>query len=189
MRTISLSFLAGQQIEVNQSCDVFYLLECDFPVDIQLAKFGATKDSASQVEFGYWIKPKGGYDKVIITSATAQTIKIAVGVGDVGYNRTSGVVQIIGNSGSFTQSTMAVTNAVGGVQLIAPRAAPQFTLIQNNDSSGQLRVTLDGSAPSATHGLLILPGADLPLDKFNPTGAVMAWSSIASNPNVEVISA
>lgn len=189
MRTLSITFLAGQRIPFEGVGKSFQLLETSAGVDIEFLRDGAVISYALNMEFGYWNKsePERPFTGFAITSAIAQTIKLVVGSGDGGYNRSSGVVQIIGQQGAFTETQSSVTNADNTVK--AANAARKYLLVQNNSAAQTMRLTLDGAAATATRGIRIQPGGYYEPIGYVPTGAIRAFMEVADATanNVEVI--
>ena len=101
-------------------------------------------------------------------------------------NRTYGVTTLSNTNGPFAQSASTVTNA--SAQLLAANANRRYFLIQNNDLSGDIFVTLDGAAATTARGIKVAAGGSFELSNFCPTGAVFAIGSIASNANVVIVS-
>lgn len=187
MKTLSLTFTAGQIITVDGVGSQVYLLATSSGVDIEFLQNGNVISAALAMEFGFYHKPKGGYTQLRFTSAAAQTIKVMVGQGDGGYNRSSGVVVITNVAGVYTELSLSVTNAS---QLIsASNLNRRAGLIQNNSAVAALRVTLDGSAATAAHGVRIMPGGFLQIPDFATTSAVNAMmeTADATAANVEFI--
>jgi hypothetical protein len=94
-------------------------------------------------------------------------------------------VSVTNSAGAFAQAQATVTSA--SAVIAAANALRRYLLIQNNDTSGIIYVTLDGSAATPTNGLKIAPGASLELQGYCTTGAINAIGSIASNANVIVV--
>lgn len=120
MKTLNITFTAGQRIPLNLVGDYLHLLETTAGIDIDFLRNGAVIGTASNMEYGFFSKPAGGFDGLAFTSATIQTIKIAVGIGEGGYNRTTGAVSITGTvpvSGAFWQSVQPVS--LQGVQPVS----------------------------------------------------------------------
>lgn len=178
MRTTSLTFTPGQNIVINTLGEFFHLLETTSGLDIEFMQNGSVVSKAQNMEFGFFVKPKGGYTALSLTSALAQTIKLALGQGDGGYNRTTGSVQIIGQQGVLAQSNVQLTNA--NKAIIAARAAGKYTMVQNNDPVAVMRVTVDGVAASPTRGFRLQPGQPLDFSTFNPTGEINACMETAT---------
>ena len=69
---------------------------------------------------------------------------------------------------------VTVTGAAGGVELLAANPHRKSALITNTGAE-PMRVTTDGSAPTATHGKLLAAGASLSMSSpYCPTGVVKA---------------
>jgi len=188
MKTVSLFIGAGQTIEQNLLGNYFHLLETTAPVDINFMMNGAIQSTAKNMEFGFFSKPSSGFDGLFFTSATAQTIKIAVGFGDGGYNRTTGSVQVIGQQGAFTQGRVNLTNV--NQTIIAANAACKYLLLQNNDAAQVMRVTLNGVAATAAQGFRVQPGGTLELSGYQASGAINAImeAATAAAGNCEFVS-
>lgn len=189
MKTLSITFTPGQRIPFEGVGNYFQLLETSAGVDIEFMRDSAVTAYALNMEFGYYIKPDKGFTGFAITSATAQTIKVVVGNGDGGYNRSSGFVQIIGQQGAFSETQSSVTNADNTIK--AANAARKYLLVQNNSAAGVLRLTVDGAAATATRGIRIQPGGYYEPVGFVPSGAIRAFmeTADATANNVEVIEA
>lgn len=129
------------------------------------------------------------FQAVIVShgDAAEQTVTFYVGNGEsLDSSQVGGSVQISNVNGSFTQPQASVTNAVS--TLLAANAARRYLLIQNNDASAVLRVTVDGSAPSATKGFRIAAGDSLEIHSYSPTGAIKGFMETATGTanNVEI---
>lgn len=128
--------------------------------------------------------------RVSHTDAADQSVVLQIGNNTrASSSKVGGSVAVSNVNGAFLHSNPNVTNAVGGVVVAAANAARRYLLIQNNHATDILRVTLDGSAPTATHGIKVKAGGYYEPPGFAPTGAVKALSGIASNTDVEVVEA
>jgi len=185
MQTYSQSMTPGQAWRLGVPGSYFRLLDVLGAVTVVFYRQGVPVFTATDVLDGFWSKPSGGFDMVGITSATAQDVKIGITSGDAGYDRAAGSVDISNMTGAFTQEAATVTNASG--QLLAARAGRRYLLIQNNDASGDVFVTLDGSAATTTNGVKIAAGGSLELAAYCPAGAVNAIGSLPSNASVIVV--
>lgn len=186
MKTISLPLVAGQAVRLDGLGDYFHLLETVEPVDIEFMFNGQVQGEARSMEYGFFFKPTGGFSALGFTSATTQTIKYAIGIGDGGYNRTTGAVSILNQQGAHTETQKSVTNA--NQVLMAANAARRGGLIQNNDAAAVLRVTVDGAAASAARGFRVLAGGVFNLSDYAPSGAIYGCMETATGTlnNVEV---
>lgn len=185
----TLTFTPGETKEFYEPGDFFRVLEATDPVEVIFYLEGKEVSQTGPVYDGYAEKWRGGaFDRFRITSATAQTVQIVARLGvDVQYDKMpEGTVDIGNVNGPFTQASANVTSASG--QLLAANLARRYLLIQNNDTTGIVYVTLDGTAATAAKGIKLLPGgASLELQGFVPTGQVNAIGSLASNTNVIVV--
>lgn len=187
MKTLNLTLAAGVPLTLDLIGNYFHLLETTSGVDVEFMRGGAVVATSFNMEFGFFAKPSEGFTQLGFTSAASQSIKIAVGIGDGGYNRMTGVVQVLAQRGTYTQSQKTVTNV--SAELLAANLLRNTVTIQNNDLAGDIFITVDGTAATAAKGLKITPGGVLVLDVFPPMTAINAIGSIASNANVVVLEA
>jgi len=179
VKTYDIIFTAGQVIPLQIGGNLFYLLDTAAPVSIDFTQNQSIQATAQGVEQGFWDSPAGGFQGLILSSATAQTIKVGIGSGTGGYQRISGAVSLTGQQGVFTQTQATVTNA--NLQILAANAARKSLLIQNNDAAATMRVTVDGTAATATKGFRVVAGAMLDLTAFNPASAINAFMETAGS--------
>lgn len=185
---ITTTIGAGERKEFFDPGDFFRILDAADPVEVTFYRNGAEVAEAEGVGEGYAEKfREGTFDRFAITSATAQTIQFVARLGnDVAYDKApTGDVNIANVRGAFTQAQKTVTNASG--QLLAGNTLRRYVLIQNNDASGDVYVTLDGTAATTAKGIKIAAGGSLELANYVPTGAINAIGSIASNANVVAV--
>jgi hypothetical protein len=187
MKTLTINLTAGELLQFAIMGNYFHLLESTSGVDIDFMRNGSVESSSRNMEFGFFSKPSGGFTGLNFKSTTTQTIKIAAGFGDGGYNRTTGSVQIIGNQGVFTQTSKSVTNAAQVAA--AANTARNSIEVQNNSAAGVLRVRVDGTAASVSSGLRLQPGQSYVPQGYVPTGAISVCmeTADATADNVEVI--
>lgn len=79
----------------------------------------------------------------------------------------SGAYQPTSTGEAKDNDDVAVTGAAGGVVLLQANPARLSALIINTGAN-PMRVTTDGSAPTATHGKRVPSGGALTLDGLNP---------------------
>lgn len=193
---------AGVGVEVTEESDFLRVIESEAD-DLTIIFYQQGREVARSegIGAGYFERFGGqGFDRVRVTSTAGGLVRFALRKGaQVGYDRPvgsvgiSGVVDVsVGNfpapaatGGAFAQAAATVTNASG--QLRAANAARRYLLVQNNDLSGTIFVTVDGSAATAAHGIKIGPGGSIELQGYAPTGAVFAIGSIANNANIVTV--
>lgn len=187
MITVSLNLQAGQYLKVGFQGEFFQLLASSSPMDIDFIRDGSPYSVAKQMEFGFWRRSSQGFTELGFTSASAQTIKFMYGVGEAGYNRTTGSVQIIGQQGTPVQSAVNVTNA--NQQILPANAARRYLMIQNNSAIAALRVKFDGNPATATAGLRIQPGGseEMPWYLTNTAINAILEAADATANNIEII--
>lgn len=187
---ITATFAAGESKEYAEENDFFRVLESTGLMTLIFYFNGKEVSRAENIKEGYSEKfLTERFNKVLITNkeATAQDIQFVARLGhEVDYNKTPvGDVNINNVNGAFSQSQKTVTNA--SAQLLAANPARRYFLIQNNDASGDVYVTLDGTAATTAKGIKIAAGGSYECQNFNPSGAIFAIGSIASNANVVTV--
>lgn len=191
----TLTINAGQIVEFIEPGDFFRLMASTAPVTVEYYRRGAKVADGVNVQAGYAERFLGeGFDKLTITSGTAQSITFATRLGnEVWYDVPPvGQVQVtntptvnVGNTaGAFLQVQQTVTNAAGW--LLASKANRRYLLIQNK-GAGDIYVTLNGTPATVALGILIEAGGSLELQGYVPTAGISAIGSIASNPSVIVV--
>lgn len=118
-------------------------------------------------------------------SGAPNTGTILVASSEFVDNRLFGSFTISNWNGAFSQNQKTVTNA--STQLLAANSARRYLLIQNNDISGDIYVTLDGTVATTAKGIRIPAGASYECQGYVPTGELRAIGSIASNSNVVAV--
>ncbi len=182
---VSVTFAAGESRLFHLSGSYFELIDASSTVDVILTDVnGAQRGRMLAAEASFNLK-NTDFDTIQLTSATAQTVRFAFGSGEAGTRRAAGSVNIANTAGAFTQAQATVTNASG--QLLAAKANRRYLLIQNKDASGDIYVTLDGTAATTGKGLLIAAGGSYECQGYVPTGQVFAIGSIANNANVVTV--
>jgi D-lyxose ketol-isomerase len=75
------------------------------------------------------------------------------------------------------------------VQLLAANSSRRYLLVQNNDTAGVLRVTVDGNAAAAGEGFRLQPGESIEFPTVAPSSAINAIMETASAvvDNVEFV--
>ena len=171
--TTPISLTASQLYEQRGVSDFFRILAASHPVDLLFYKSGKEVAKAMSVGEGYAEKFADGFDMFKIQNgANAQDVQVVARLGnEVSYDKSpNGDVTVTNTSGAFTQSEPVVTNAVSTV--LTANTARRYLLVQNNDAVASLRVTVDGSNATASHGIKLAPGGSLELSNYVPTGAV-----------------
>ncbi len=179
---------AGGQLEFHESADFFRLLDTDTKLDVIFYKLGAEAARAENVGEGYAEQfNQGGFDRVVIRSSVAQSLQFVMRKGAIVFydKPPTGGVNIENTSGAFTQTQVTVTSTSGIA--VASNAIRRYLLIQNNDSSADIFVTVDGTNATSSNGVKITAGGSYELQGFVPTGAVKAIASVASTSAIVVM--
>lgn len=185
---LTTTMTAGQRLEFYERGDFFRLMAATGTVVIDYYRNGALVAEAENVGAGYAERfMNDGFDRVAITSATAQTIQIAIRLGNEIFYDTPpvGNVAITNVNGAFTNTQVNVTNASGTIKAANP--ARRYLLIQNKDATEDIFVRLDGGGASAATGVKISAGGSYELTNFVPNGAITAIGNIVSNTNVVIV--
>lgn len=176
---------AGSLTDFQEAADFFRLMHTESIVTVYFYKGGQEVARADGVSGGYAEKFLIPFDKVTIESATAQEVQFVTRLGnEVHYDQPPQGMVIISNArGEMTRAAASVGSGAA-VELLPANAGRRYLLIQNNSSSGNLRLRLDGVDPAAAQGVRIPPGGywESPA-LFAPSGPVRL---IAESGSVEV---
>ena len=152
------------------------VLDTSGPIGIKFFKGGSSVDEdAIDVEAGFKSRPvrpaDGGdaFDSVQITSATAQTVKIAISRGEGGYDH--GTVSVSDAVDISKASTLALWSNAGAnaslasaTQLQMPAWTGRRTLIIRNLRSNTNTLMVGTSIVDADCGMPVYPGESLTLE-------------------------
>lgn len=179
----SITMSAGVAVEFTEAAD--FLRVFSAPEDTQVIFYGAGKEvaRAENVGGGYSEKAAQPFDKIRVVTATGGLVQFVMRLGnEVTYDKPPSAG---GNQGGFTQAQATVTNA--SAMLLAAKNTRRYLMIQNNDATGIVYVTVDGTAATTVKGVRLVPGSALELSDYVPTGQVNAIGSIASNANLVIM--
>lgn len=181
---VSITLQPGASAILHLGGDYFELVECPDPVSVVLSdRNGAQTGLLRNVGATDHLKGTP-YSTIQITSATLQTVKFAYGTGEGGSRRLAGAISLTNQQGGFAQGRTSVGSGAA-VQIRPQNTARRRILVQNNTAAQNLRVTLDGSAPSAANGLRLIPGDLLDLTDYCPTGEIRAIFESGGAADVE----
>jgi hypothetical protein len=179
---------AGIPAEFNEVGNFFRVMAATGEtLKIEFYRMGSKLGDAENVGAGYAERFEENFDKVVITSTAAQTVRAVSRLGnDVRYDTPPvgnvAVTNAPALNGAFVNAQKTVTNA--SAEMLAANAARRYLLIQNRDGTGDIYVTLDGSAATTGNGIKIEAAGSLELQGYVPIGAINAIGTIANNPNV-----
>lgn len=154
---------AGVPVSWNISGRHFRLVDTTGPVNIEFYRNGAEVSEAIEVEAGYsewWPEDSRGFDKVTITSATAQTVKFATRVESrVEYDRAVGNVALQNTSpGSWLQASRVVPTVWGsGGASVSARASRTYLAVQNR-TGGDVLMIIGSGGLSDSQAIVIANG-------------------------------
>lgn len=186
LQTVTMT--AGQRLEYTEVGDFFRILAGTAPVTVEFYRQGKEVAEAVGVGAGYAEKfDAGDFDKIAITSATAQTLQFVTRLGNVVQYDTPpvGQVTVTNNAGNFTQVVQTVGYASTTIK--AANATRRYLLIQNNNATGAIYVNVAGAVASAGSGIFVDAGGSLEFQGYVPTGNINAMGLIESNPNIVVV--
>lgn len=104
LELITVPIAAGGQSRFELAGDYFEIIESQYPVTVLLEdRNGAQIGRMSGAEASYFLRDTP-FKAITITSAQAQTVRIAFGSGEAGTRRTSGVVQVVDGNISRTNA-------------------------------------------------------------------------------------
>lgn len=180
---------AGVPLLLHRPATFFQLMDASGSVDIEVLNSESVFGKAEGVTEGFSF---GGPDEslfhaVKITSATSQTLKLCFARGSVDLRQVVGNVALTNTGGAIASSRATVLTS-GVSTLAAANAARRVVMLQNTSAADFVRFTLDGSAPTASQGMRLAPGAfwESP-PMFAPTGAVKAIAETGAGAAVEVM--
>jgi hypothetical protein len=102
LELFTVPIAAGGQSRFELAGDYFEIIESQYPVTVLLEdRNGAQIGRMGGAEASYFLRDTP-FKAITITSAQAQTVRIAFGSGEAGTRRTSGVVQVVDGNRSRT---------------------------------------------------------------------------------------
>lgn len=164
----------------------FRLLSTVNPVDVYFYMKGQLIGQALQMLAG--LAADGlDFDRIEISTGGAEAVKFIVSASPIRYDRLSGDMDINNTAGGYTNSRATVLSS-GVSTLLAASATRRYCLVQNNDTSVAIRLTMDGVNPTASQGIRIPAGGywESPA-MFAPTGAIKAIAESGAGVAVEVV--
>jgi hypothetical protein len=174
---------ANQTFKLNVGGGYFKITAATGGVDVKCPDAGI---SLSGMLPGYGLqKTPFSYLDFIDTSGAPNTISVVISDENFVDTRITGSVTFAPLQATFGNSNKTVTNA--SAQLLAANASRKYLLIQNN-GTGDIYVTVDGTAATTANGVRIAAGGgSYELSTVVPTGQINAIGSIANNPNITVV--
>lgn len=96
MKVYAIALAAGVPFRTERFGRYFRLVSTSAPLVVNLYKRNAIVYDADNVEGGFWATPEEGFDAFELVSAGVQTVYVGVSLGNAGYDRSQGSVQITG---------------------------------------------------------------------------------------------
>lgn len=171
---------AGKTWQLQTGGNYFRLVDCPDQVDVKFFKASMEVASAVQMDTGFWLKPTGGFDRVEIKSATAQTVKIMVIDGDGGYDHfnvdiTSSLANLRIEQASAVNDLAAVVVGVAVTQLVAADATRKALRFTN---AGTVDVYLGGAGVTVAGGAIKIKAGETWIED---QAAPAAWYGISGS--------
>lgn len=192
MKTFEYTIQAGETATFPGG-NFFVLMSTSAGVDVQFIKNGTSIDEdAESVEEGFSVRPvrpaDGGlaFERVKITSAILQTVKLAISKGGGDYNALAGAVSAtpVVATGLLTTSDKLL-GAAATTSIIAANANRREVLITNK-STNTASIRVGDASAGATRGIEVQPGQTASIES---TAEVFAYSVPAQSVGIlEVIS-
>lgn len=191
MLTINTTIQAGQTIKFVDQGNFLRVMSASAALTVRTYKNGQVFTESPNVGAGYAEEFSETFNEVEIYSAATQAIQLVIRFGSKVYFDTppTGNVNISNVNGAFTQNRASVSNT--NTQILAANIIRRYLLIQNNDPTAVMRVSLNGSAATISAGFRVPAGGSLEVPNFAVTGAInviMETASAVSN-NVEFVEA
>lgn len=182
MRTFELTFAGGETLKVPGG-RYFRILSADADLTVVIMDNAASEvGRASGVRGGFAYRRELGFDQVQITSASAQTIKVATSKdAEIEYDRSSGDVSVIAPTGLSDVADVAL--AATATTLIAAANSTRREIIITNLSTDTQTLRIGTINAGAARGTPLAPGATLIL---STTAAVYGYNPGAAPQSVAV---
>lgn len=189
MSMYSQAIDAGGKWQLAVPGTLFRLIATDNgePVDVRFFRGGQQVFNAEGVEAGLYAKPLGGFDRVDITSATAQTVKVLVMDGDGGYDRfivdiasSVGVLEVVPAQGETITDIAPVTVGTSATALTAVSTTRKSVRFMN---AGSADVYLGGAGVTTANGCIRIGSGETYIET-NAAGA--AWYGISGTAGQSV---
>lgn len=175
MQTISQTFAGAATWPLQMAGDYFRLISAPSPVDLVFYKNGSQIATANAMDTGFYFRPVGGFDRVDVVTATAQTIKLFIMSGDGGYDHFN--VDISGGVAIQQASTIndlaAVSVGVAATQLVAASATRKGLRFTN---AGAADVYIGGASVTVAGGAIKISAGQTWLES---EGASAKWYGIS----------
>lgn len=184
----TVTMAANEVKEYKALADFFRVLAATSTLTVRFYYQGRQISEAEGVELGYAEEfVAGPFDAIQIENGpNAQTLQFVTRLGSrVAYDKSPvGNVFVTNTGGAFVQGRTSVGSGAVS-QLMAANAIRRRIFIQNNTAGQFLRLTFDGSDPTAANGLRLVPGDLLDVLDYCPTGAVKAIFESGAAASVE----
>lgn len=162
MRTFELTFAGGETLNVPGG-RYFRILSAEADLTVVIMDNAASEvGRATGVRGGFAYRRELGFDQVQITSASAQTIKVATSKdAEIEYDRSSGEVSVIAPSGLSDVADVSLA-AGATTQILAANSSRKEAILRN--LSGNTQTFRIGTVNAgAARGIPLGPGESMTL--------------------------
>ncbi|MRR51285.1 MAG: hypothetical protein EG825_10280 [Rhodocyclaceae bacterium] len=160
------------------------LIDSDAPVTVEYIKGGQTVGRAESVLGGFATETLP-FDGIAVTPSAPGSVSFMIADAAVKYDRFAGNLSPVPVAMSQSRATVLTS---GVTTLLAAKANRKYLFIQNNSDMDTVRVTVDGSAPTAVAGMRLKPGASFVVEGVAiMTGAINAIAETGAGASVEMV--
>lgn len=193
MNTYQIVLLANVPVVLNVAGQYFRILSnpAGATVDVELLRNGATKSKSVGMVAGYWDKPDRGFDQggqtsdafafdaVKLTSATGQTVQVAIGTGDAGLDIVNGAINATAILATVVTDDAPVNVGVAATALLASSAGRRRAIFYN---AGTAIVYLGGAGVTVANGAIQIAPGQAWIETDAPGAAWYGISGSAAQP-------
>lgn len=182
-RTYTIGLIAGQDSTLNVDGDMYAVTESGGPFSITFDDTNRIGDAIAGTGANF----RSPYRRVVMHSATNQTVKIIMGFGEYRDSRATANVTV--NSTFAPGNTFAgvpdVALSAGVATLVRAADADALTVSIKNPSSNTASIRIGGAASvGAAQGKEIEPGESYDV---STTDAIWAYSAVAQSVSLSAV--
>ncbi|WP_293762595.1 hypothetical protein [uncultured Aquitalea sp.] len=173
MQTTSQILNAGQMLALTQPGSYFQIFESYSPVTVRFMRNGKVLMQADDMEAGFYAEPGEGFDRIELTSAVQQRVKVGISDGSGGTNRMTGdVVATIKTASSVLNKPITNVGTAETAVITARSDRIAFRVL----NSGSTNIALGGPGITYASAVIVLAAGEVWQEETAP-GA--AWSAIS----------
>ncbi|BBF85396.1 hypothetical protein DLM_1780 [Aquitalea magnusonii] len=176
MQTTSQILNAGQTLAIAEVGAYFQIFESYAPVTVRFMINGKVLMTAEDMEAGFYASPGDGFDRVELTSATQQKVKIGISDGSGGTNRMTGNVNATIQTASSVLNRAIVNVGTVETPLMAQRSDRYGFRVLN---SGATNIAIGGPGVTYATAVIVLAAGEVWNEETAPGAAWVAISDAA----------